>query len=237
MTTFEKAFGRPRTPNTRKRTFSNLDRGLKTGYIVTYQLAVDEYRKGDYRSALELINKTIQLSDIDDWKHYAFKANALEDCQEYSEAIKNYERAIELAEDDVKVYALYHQIGYCNISLGNNQNAVKFYTYSLELKQQHPNNEYNEDLEGMDGGVLLGVPFKRIYNNRGNALKNLNQLNEAFEDCKMALSYDGQYSNTFLLLSQIFSMAGQEDKAIEMLEHSANLGNQNAMRILQNIRR
>lgn len=230
---FENAFGRPKKPNEKKRTFSNLEKGLSTGYILFFQQATNEYLSGNYNTSLQLINKTIQLSDINDWKHYAFKANVLEDLQKYDDAISNYEQAIEFSENDINVYALYHQIGFCYLSIGNNKKAAEFYTYSLELKKQHPNNQFNEDLEGMDGGVLLGVPFKRIYNNRGNALKNLNKLNEAIEDCKKALSYDKQYSNTYLLLSQIYSLAGQENKAIEMLRQSAILGNQNAIRMLQ----
>jgi len=236
MTTFQKAFGRERVPNSRKRNFTNMDEGLNSGYLVFYQQATNNYLNGDYNSAFQNINKTIELTDIDDWKHYAFRASIYEDLKKYTEAINDYERAIELADNDINVYALYHQIGFCNLSLGNNQKAKEFYTYSLDLKKQHPNSQFNEDLEGMDGGVLLGIPIKRIYNNRANACKNLNELNEAFEDCKSALSYDENYSNSYLLLSQIFSLAGQEDKAYQMLEHSAKLGNQNAIQMLNQLR-
>lgn len=236
MTTFKIAFGRERTPNEKKRTFENLDNGLNSGYLIYYQQATNEYLNGNNTSAFQLINKTIELSDINDWRHFAFRANVFEDLAKYNDAITDYQKAIELAESDINVYALYHQIGFCYLSIGNNQKAKEFYSYALELKKQHPNNQFNEDLEGMDGGVLLGVQFKRIYNNRGNALKNLGELNLAFEDCKKALSYDNQYSNTYLLLSQIFSQAGQESKAKEMLEIAAKLGNQNAIRMLNQIR-
>ena len=33
----------------------------------------------------------------------------------------------------------------------------------------------NTVLEGMDGGIMRGLPFKRMYNNRANAFKNQNK--------------------------------------------------------------
>ena len=84
-------------------------------------------------------------------------------------------------------------------------------------------------------GVLLGVPFKKMYNNRANAFMNIGELDKAFEDCKKSLSFDKGYSNPYLLLSQIYSKAGQEDKAIEFLKISAQLGNKNAIITLEKI--
>ena len=145
------------------------------------------------------------------------------------------EKAIDINFDDVNVYALYHQIGYCYLNLQDDQKASEFYGYAIELKSKHPNTEHNPDQEGMDLGVMLGVPFKRMYNNRANAYKNLGLLNEALEDCKKSLSYDKNYSNPYLMLSQIYSKAGKEEKAIEFLKVSAQLGNNSAISTLKQI--
>ncbi len=233
MNTFYKAFGRQRTTELRERKLTDLSQGIPA-YIIFYQQATDDYLSNNYTSAFNNINKVIQQSDIDDWKHFAFRANIYETTQNYEKAIADYEKAIDFSSNDVMVYALYHQIGFCYLNLGNDKRAEEFYSYSLDLKLQHPNTEFNPDLEGLDGGVLVGIPIKRIYNNRANALKNQNKLNEAFEDCKKALSYDSNYSNTYLLLYQIFNIAGQKEEALKMLKHSAQLGNQNAIRMLNN---
>jgi len=55
-------------------------------------------------------------------------------------------------------------------------------------------------------------------------LKIKNKLNEAVEDCKQSLQFDQNYSNPYLLLSQIYSSAGQEQEAIKYLKISAQLG-------------
>jgi len=235
METFEQAFKRVRTENTKKRTFANLLGGLSSNYLTYYQTAINDYNSQNLYSALDNINKTIEKSDINDWKHFAFRANVNEDLHRFKEAISDYEKAIDFSTNDINVYALYHQIGFCYLNHGNNNKAIEFYTYSINLKNQHPNNESNKDIEGMDMGVLLGVPFKRMYNNRANAYLNLGQLNESLQDCKKSIGYDKNYSNPYLVLANIYSKAGQEAKAIEYLKISAQLGNRNAQLTLKDI--
>jgi tetratricopeptide (TPR) repeat protein len=235
METFENAFRRARTENTKKRTFANLLGGISSNYLTFYQSAINAYNNQNLNSALENINKTIEKSDINDWKHLAFRANVLEDLGKLQDAMSDYEKAIEFSGNDINVYALYHQIGFCYLNLGNNTKAVEFYSYAIELKHRHPNTASNQDSEGMDMGVMLGIPFKRIYNNRANAYLNLGQLDESLEDCKKSISYDKNYSNPYLVLANVYSKAGQEAKAIEYLKISAQLGNRNAQSTLREI--
>ncbi|HRA73963.1 MAG TPA: tetratricopeptide repeat protein [Flavobacterium sp.] len=235
MDIFQKAFGRNKINITKKRTFSNIFSGIGTGYIVYYQNANNDYLNGNLQSALTNINKTIEKSDINDWRHFAFRANIYEDLKNYHQAIADYQQAIEYAQTDVEVYALYHQIGFCYFNLDDDPKALEFYTYSIELKKQHQNSNHNPDQEGMDGGVMLGLSFKRMYNNRGNILMNLGSLNDALENCKMSISYDKQYSNPYLLIAQIYSKAGQEQEALNFLKISAELGNKAAISMLSKI--
>ena len=232
METFEKAFKRARTEITKKRTFLNLFNGLNSNYLIYYQSAINAFNNQNLPLAL---NKSIEKADIKDWKLFAFRANVFEDLRKFNDAISNYEKAIEISGNDISVYALYHQIAYCYLNNSNNQKAVEFYNYAIDLKTKHPNNKSNEDIEGMDMGVLLGIPFKRMYSNRANALLNLGQLNESLEDCKKSITYDKNYSNPYFVLSTIYSKAGHEDKAIEYLKISAQLGNRNAQATLREL--
>ena len=93
---------------------------------------------------------------------------------------------------------------------------------------------YKEDIEGIDNGVLLGKKFEQMYVNRGNSLKNIGKLEDARQDCISAIECNRHYSNPYLLLSQIFDLAGQKDKSMEILKHASNMGNQNAIRIYRN---
>ncbi|BDS09573.1 tetratricopeptide repeat protein [Aureispira anguillae] len=233
MELYEEAFGCKKPKNTKKRTFGNLFKGLKSNYLKDYQSAIADYNSNNLTSALNNINNTIKKADINDWKHYAFRANLYETSANYNQAIEDYQTAIGYSESDIDVYALYHQIGFCYLSLGNNQKGYEFFSYAIDLKSNHPNSQLNPDQEGMDMGVLLGVTFKKMYVNRGSLLFNMNNLNESLEDCKKSLSYDQNYSNPYMLLAQIFNKAGQEDEAMKYLKISAQLGNRNAISALK----
>lgn len=232
MSLFKKLFGFDKKENTNTRTFKNMERGLNNGYLLDYQIAESAYLAGDPNKALSYINSTIQKSDISDWRHYAFRANVYEDQNNFTEAITDYNKAIELSNSELSVYQLYHQIGICYLNLGNNKKAEEFYTAAIDIKKKHPNSELNPDLEGMMGGVLMGLPFERLYNNRGNARKNLGKLNEGFEDCRKALEYNPNYSNPYLLAGQIQQQAGNIAEAERLLKEAIRLGNPNAKRIL-----
>lgn len=238
MNIFEIAFSRKRSSFENEKTSNSIFYGNKgkDDSEKFFILAETSYLHNDLSNALQMINQSIEMGGNSNWKNFAFKANCLEDLQVYNDAIKNYEKAIELNGNDADVYALYHQIGFCYLTIGNNEKAEEFYTYAIDLKQEFQKTG-KEDLEGLDGGVLIGIPFNRMYNNRANARKNQNKLNEAFEDCKKSISFDQDYSNPYLLLSQIFSKAGQEQEAIKYLRISAQLGNPNAIRMLNQLNR
>lgn len=235
MSIFKKLFGFEKKENTNTRTFANLDRALKTGYLEDYQTAENAYLSGNLAEALNYINSTIQKSDISDWKQYAFRANVYEDQKKYTEAITDYNKAIELSNSELSVYQLYHQIGYCYLNLGNNKKAEEFYTAASDIKKRHPNSEDNPDMEGMMGGVMMGLPFERLYNNRGNARKNLGKLQEGFEDCKKALEYNPTYSNPYLLAGQIQHLAGNSEEAVRLVNQSIKMGNHSGHKILKDI--
>ena len=238
MEVFSKAFNRPkdRLLKTKKSIFNSLffgEKKLKDNEQL-FQLATTSYLHNDVKNALKTINSCLESRNSEKWDYFAFRANCYEDLQEYKKAIENYEIAIELSENDEDVYALYHQIGFCYLNLKNDSKAKEFYTYALQLKTNLQNNN-KEDLEGLDGGVLLGVTFQRIYNNRGNAKKNLGELNEAIEDCEKSISIDRNYSNPYLLLSQIYDLKGMKEKSLEFLKVSARLGNNYAKKKLDEI--
>ena len=238
MEIFSKAFNRPknRLSKTKKSIFNALFFGetkLKDNEKL-FQLATTSYLHNDVNNALKTINSCLEAGSSEKWQYFAFKANCLEDLKEFKKAIENYEIAVELNENDEDVYALYHQIGYCYLNLKNDEKAKEFYTYALQLKN-NLQSKNKEDLEGLDGGVLLGVSFQRIYNNRGNALKNLGDFNNAIIDCEKAISIDKNYSNPYLLLSQIYTQTGNNEKSLEYLKVSARLGNNFAKKKLEEI--
>lgn len=239
MTTFEKAFKRNRSDNFLRvgRSFSDLSNFLENpapNFLAFYITAEQEYSKGNYQSALELINRTIELStDHHDWKQYAFKANILEELHQFQSAINSYEIALDISDSDVQCYALYHQIGICYLKLGDNDKSIEFYSYAIDLKKQHSNSEFDPDEEGIYLGVMLGVSFKKMYNNRAGSYLLIKKLNESLIDCEESLRYDKNYSYPYFVLSSIYRKLGDDVKAMDFLNVSAQLGNRKAIRRAQ----
>ena len=200
-----------------------------------YKNACEAYASGNLPLALQLIETVFSKIEKPEMKHYAFRANTKEDMNNHTEAISDYERAISLAPNPYNAYPFYHQIGINYLSLKNNEQAEKYYTKAIELKDLHPNSNNDPDKEVFDEGIMKGLSFARMYNNRGNARKNQGKLEEASEDCKKTISYDSSYSNPYLLMGQIFELKGNYSEAIKWVEKSMALGNQSAARILVNL--
>jgi tetratricopeptide (TPR) repeat protein len=241
MEIFERAFNRKKSDDFKRGgrklqdSFSLVNAGDVPAYLIHYNNAIDDLQSLNLNSALVNINKTIENSDIDDWKHFALKARIQETLKDFNEAIKNYEIAIDIAASDVTVYALYHQIALCYLYIGNNYKAIDFFTYAIDLKKNHSDIEFNRDLEEEKYGVLLGLPFKRMFNNRASAYLNIGKLDESFNDCMASISYDKTYSNPYLTLATIWSKKGHEQQALELLKISAKYGNKNAMETLNKL--
>ena len=93
----------------------------------------------------------------------------------------------------------------------------------------------NEDIEVWIRVFFWVFRSRECISNRANALLNLGQLNESLEDCIKSISYDKNYSNPYFVLLTNYSKAGHENKAIEYLKNSAQLGNRNAQATLREI--
>ena len=86
----------------------------------------------------------------------------------YEEAIKDYDKAIELYPNNS---AAYYNRGSVKDVLGKYEEAIKDYDKAIEL---NPNNG-------------------AFYNNRGVSKENLEEYNEALKDYKKALELDPNY--------------------------------------------
>lgn len=201
-----------------------------------YNKSLEAYVSGDHQSAYVLIDNLLSKVNKPEMKHFAFRANVLEDMNKHQEAIADYNKAIELAPAPHNAYPFYHQIGFNYLSLRYNSEAENFYSKAIELKSIHPNTSSDPDIEAFDEGIMKGLPFARMYNNRGNARKNQLKIDEAMNDCRKAISYDKSYSNPYLLIGQLFEIKGDYSEAIKWVEKSVQLGNQSAHKILFNLK-
>jgi len=189
-----------------------------------FKRATIAFLNNDVYNALIGINNCIEFRSKKKWEYFVFKACCLEYLQEFNKAIECYEIAIELIGPNKNMYALYHQIGYCYFNLNKDHKAIEFYTNALQFKRGI-HTKKKEDFQDAIGDVLLSVSLQRIYYNRANSLKNRGNLNDAIKDCKKAISIDEHNSNPYLLLSTIYTLKRDKEKALEFLKIAVRQGN------------
>ncbi|MDP6675778.1 MAG: tetratricopeptide repeat protein [Gammaproteobacteria bacterium] len=122
------------------------------------------------------------------------------------EAIKSYEKAIQLKPDYAEAFS---NRGGVLQELGQLEEAVESCNKAIQLKPDNPvtyNNRGNalrdlgrleEALKDYEKAILLNSDYAEAYNNRGHALSDLGQLNEALQSMQTAVEKDPESSWIF----------------------------------------
>ena len=186
-------------------------------------LAYQAYNNKDYNSSINYYNKIIKM--IDDLlkrydknsKEYSKYKNicsmayynrglAKSDLENNEEAIKDYDKAIELNPNYSDAY---NNRGVSKSDLGNNEEAIKDYDKAIE---SNPNNsdaynnrgneknnlkQYNEAIKDFNKAIELNPNNSSAYNNRGVAKKNSGKYEEAIKDYNKAIELNPNNSEAY----------------------------------------
>ena len=182
------------------------ERGDLRAKLGFYNDAIDDYKKSlelnsnykeadkaltDTKNNLDIYNNSLINKDYTkDPMYYFSKAHNLYNKRKYEEAIKNYNKSIDL--DPNNSYA-YNNRGLTKNNLEQYFDAVKDYDKAIELE---PNNSV-------------------IYYNRGLAKTHLWQYEEAIEDYNKAIELDNNNSTAYYNRGLVKSYLGQYKEAIE----------------------
>ena len=182
------------------------ERGDLRAKLGFYNDAIDDYKKSlelnpnykeadkaltDTKNNLDIYNNSLINKDYTkDPMYYFSKAHNLYNKRKYEEAIKNYNKSIDL--DPNNSYA-YNNRGLTKNNLEQYFDAVKDYDKAIELE---PNNSV-------------------IYYNRGLAKTHLWQYEEAIEDYNKAIELDHNNSTAYYNRGLVKSYLGQYKEAIE----------------------
>ncbi len=130
---------------------------------------------------------------------YSAKGSPLSDKEEYDEAIKCYDKAIEL---DPKYSNAYNNKGWTLFKKEEYDEAIKCYDKAIELD---PNcsgaysnkglallkkEEYDEAIECCDKAIELDPNNSGAYSNKTAALIELDRFDEVIEQCEIAIKLD-----------------------------------------------
>lgn len=171
-----------------------------------YNLCIDYYNK-----IIEMTDNLLKEYDENSEKYSKYKNNYLiaynnrgiakNNLGLYEEAIKDFDKAIEL---DSNYLSAYNNRGISKAKLGNNEEAIKDFNKAIEL---NPN-------------------ISEAYNNRGNAKNNLKQYEEAIKDFDKAIKLKANnaqaYLNMILPKQLLVNITEDENEKNKLIEEAYN---------------
>lgn len=162
--------------------------------------------RGDYRYGFggvpelwlgEVLETVIQAqraaaSGTGDYTPHARMAYAYYELRAYGPAIKNYERAIELAPDQSRLHIM---LGYCYMGVREHEQALRAFGQAIALAPADPN----------------------AYDSMAEAYLALGDTDKAIEFYERALSVDSTFLNPYYMLGEIHARGGRRDEAVRWL--------------------
>ncbi len=173
-----------------------------------FNRATRYYKEGKYEEAIKTLTLIIKSDAPDDIKVGAYNNRGLtkDSLGSYEEAIRDYDKAIELQPDYA---AAYHNRGLAKNSLQRYEEAIKDYDKAIELQPDYANawfnrgvtkynlRRYEEVIEDYDKGIELQPDDAKAYHNRGVAKYNLKRYEEAIEDYDKAIELQPKLAETY----------------------------------------
>ena len=232
MDNFERLFGETREKKSSSHSLESLRKEFEdlmtSGWYKLMKQGVKFSESGDYQNALDCINFAIKQKP----KHYHLlqvRAKIQENSGNPSEAIQDYKESLIVSGSDS--YSVYNQIAINFLYQQKFEKAIASFDIAIELKKGLISAGIIEesiwDSSTVDG-VVIYVPFEKMYINRANAKMSLENYQGSFEDCMSAIEANPEYSNSFYVLGLLYFNINQEEKALESFNKAHDLGHPKA---------
>ncbi len=173
-----------------------------------FNRATRYYTEGKYEEAIKTLTLIIKSDVPDDIKAGAYNNRGLakHDLERYEEAIRDYDKAIELQPDYA---AAYHNRGLAKNSLQRYEEAIKDYDKVIELQPEDAEayhnrgvakydlQRYEEAIADYDKAIELQPKLAKAYYNRGLAKHDLERYEEAIADYDKAIELQSEDANAY----------------------------------------
>jgi tetratricopeptide (TPR) repeat protein len=196
-------------------------------YIKQAQLLVVTNRAADAFAALDKASM-LEASDPD---IYIIRGNLYESMERFDEALENYQKALDLAEETDEI--LLH-IAYVHQNMGDYTTAIKYLKMclkqnmenqeeSIQFYQQYIDTEpysyaawynlgnaftklslFEKAIDAYDYAILIKDSFASAYFNKGNALVNLEKYAEAIEVYRHTFEYEQPNADTYCAIGECY---------------------------------
>jgi tetratricopeptide (TPR) repeat protein len=161
---------------------------------------------GYWKNNIILFSHTLKVTD-NNWFAYNNRGVTYKDLGNYSQAIEDLNRAIEIRPGYADAY---NNRGVAYRGLGNNKQAIKDYDRAIEIRPGYAdayNNRgvaynslgnYRQAIEDYDR-VIKSIPgFAEAYINRSVAYNGLGNYRQAIEDCDRAIAIKPGYAEAYI---------------------------------------
>lgn len=166
---------------------------------------------------------------------YIDEGNALQDSEDYADALEAFEKAIELKPTLAEAY---FERGVTHHALNNLQTALEDYSKAIELDPTYADAYYNRGIIHSDLGdnqaaltdynkvIELDPDDAVAYNNRGTARYDLGNLQAALADYNKAIELDPEYASAYHNRGLVYRDLGDVQEAQSDFQQAANLHRQ-----------
>ncbi len=186
--------------------------GSETSTLISFLSGLLRYKAGDYQIALARFEQILTKEDISDYLKietlYSYMGFSHFFLREYDQAIKDFDKAIEL-----------------NPSVSNSYDGRGITYYYL--------GQYERALDDYNKSVQLDPSQSGVYNNRGLNYIALGQYKSAIDDCSKAIELDPKDDIAYHNRGYAYYYLGQNDNAIKDYNKAVEL-NPNYTKVYNN---
>lgn len=184
-----------------------------------------------WENTRQLATHMLGLAPDSPYAHLAY-ANILNDAGEYEEALKHFDRTIELRPIEAEAY---NNRGYTYYRLGDFPRAIQEYNNAIYYRPEYAiafsnrGNAYNEckdfanALRDCDKAIELKPTLAEAYNNRGNVYRAIGDLARAVQDYTKAIELKSDLAEAFGNRGSTYRDQGHLEQALEDLTRAVEL--------------
>lgn len=185
-----------------------------------------------WRNSLSLWNRELEYYEIP--VAYTGRGNAYAASGSFSQAIKDYTRAIHLEPASAKAY---NNRALSYAKTGNYQAALDDLHTAITLNKNDARTYFNrgnvhkrltmhqEAIEDYTEALRLDPARAEVYNNRGNTYMQVNEIQKAVEDFTRAVDLDPLFDKAFFNRGIAYERLGNHPQAVTDYQNAARLGN------------
>jgi tetratricopeptide (TPR) repeat protein len=192
------------------------------------------WSSGEYREAIELLSKALQVTSTEWWNYHAYyrRGDSHKKLGEYQKANQDYSETIRLAPD---WYLPFSNRGEVYSALGQHEKAIEDHTeairlapdeaypfYSLGITYQILG-EYQKAILNYDKAILLEPDNKFAIVGRGDAYSWLDRYQPAIQDYDKAIQLDPDYASAYAGRGIAYHLSEEYQKAIQDYDKAIQL--------------